>query len=90
MASGQTHEAIRLAEEVHGDLDFDFWEGANEPFRVYHTCIRILMPHDPAATESLRADALANLEQRASRISGADDRIMYLENVARRFGFSLG
>ena len=90
MANGQTDDAIRMAEEVRGGLDVEFWVGANEPFRVYHICIRILMPHDPVATESLRADALANLEQRASRISGANDRIMYMDNVARRFGFSLG
>jgi adenylate cyclase len=81
LAQGDLAQAQAHVEEILSYLESHALDDAEEPFRVYLTCYRILDANqDPRAQETLSV-AYNLLQEQASKIGDKDTRRLFLENV---------
>jgi class 3 adenylate cyclase/predicted ATPase len=81
-ARGDLAQAQAWVEEILSYLQTSRLDGAEEPFRVYLTCIRVLRAsQDPRAADVL-ASAHQLLEEQAAQVADEAQRRAFLENVA--------
>jgi DNA-binding SARP family transcriptional activator len=81
LAQGNLNGARRHVDEILDHLESRSLDGADEPFRVYLTCYRVLRATgDPHAQEFV-SHAYHLLQQRASKIAERDRQHSFLENI---------
>jgi tetratricopeptide (TPR) repeat protein len=75
----QAHSTI---EEILNYLDTDSLDGTDEPFQVYLTCYLVLRDNQDSRAPGILQTAHHLLQEQAAKISDAEMRISFLENVA--------
>jgi DNA-binding IclR family transcriptional regulator len=81
LAQGDLNGARCHVVEILDHLESKSLDGADEPFRVYQTCYRVLRATgDPHAQEFV-SHAYDLLQQRASKIADRDLQHSFLENI---------
>lgn len=81
LAQGEPTQAQRLVSDVLAALDAEALAQANEPFRLYLTCYRVLQATGDQRATPLLAQAHQRLEQLAARITDEALRHSYLHTV---------
>lgn len=81
LARGETAVARLHVEEILDHLESKSLDGADEPFRVYLTCHRVLQATDDPRAQQLLAAAYDLLQQRASMIGDEQLQQSFLENI---------
>jgi DNA-binding SARP family transcriptional activator len=81
LAQGDLNGARRHADEILDHLESRSLDGADEPFRVYLTCYRVLRATGDPRAQKLISHAHHLLQQRASKIADRDLRQSFLENI---------
>ena len=79
---GDLAQAQACTEEILNHLKAGSLYGADEPFRVYLTCYRVLRAAGDARAQAILETAHCLLQERAARISDEKLRHSFLENVA--------
>jgi predicted ATPase/Tfp pilus assembly protein PilF len=81
LAQGELAPTRQYVEEILQHLELGNLEGADEPFRVYLTCYRVLWAHDDPRAPGILRMAHDLLQARAAMIG--DERLQrsFLENV---------
>lgn len=81
LLKGDQSEALRIVETLLHFLTNDSFDGADEPFRIYLTCYRVLQATDDHRATPLLAQANQRLQQFAALITDEPLRHSYLYNV---------
>jgi tetratricopeptide (TPR) repeat protein len=81
LAQREPASARQYVEEILRHLETGNLEGADEPFRVYLTCYRVLQTHDDPRAPGILRTAHDLLQARAMAISDEHLRRSFLENV---------
>jgi adenylate cyclase len=82
LARGDAVQALVQVEEILAYLETGSLDGADEPFRVYLTCYRVLRDGEDPRAEEVLTTAHSLLQGRAARIQDEELRRSFLENVA--------
>ena len=82
LAQGDLPQALSQVEEILSFLETGTLDGTDEPFQVYLTCYRVLRANQDGRAAPILTTAYRLLQERATRISAADMRRLFLENVA--------
>jgi tetratricopeptide (TPR) repeat protein len=82
LAQGDAIGAQLQVEQILDHLASKSLDGADEPFRVYLTCYRVLRATNDPRAEEILSSAHGLLEQRASKIGDQELRQSFLENIA--------
>ncbi|MGD8475003.1 MAG: BTAD domain-containing putative transcriptional regulator, partial [Anaerolineae bacterium] len=81
LAQGDTDGARLQVEQILDHLESGSLDGADEPFRIYYTCYRVLSaPDDPRAQDVL-STAYRLLQEQASKIGDQELRRSFLQNI---------
>ncbi len=81
LAQGDLILALSQVEEIMSYLETSALDGMDEPLRVYLTCYRVLRANQDGRARSILTTAYHLLQERAARISDAQMRRLFLENV---------
>ncbi len=81
LALGNSADALAAVEEIMAYLELHSLDGADEPFRVYWTCIQVLQAAGDARAAGLWQSARAQLRARAEKITDAALRKSFLSEV---------
>jgi hypothetical protein len=81
LAQGEPTQAQRLVSDVLAALDAEALAQANEPFRIYLTCYRVLQATGDQRATPLLVQAHQRLQQLAARITDEALRHSYLHTV---------
>jgi hypothetical protein len=82
LAQGNLAQAQAQVEEILSHLETRTLDGTEEPFRVYLTCYRVLRANQAPHAKDILNTAHRLLQKRAAKISDAEMRRSFLENVA--------
>jgi tetratricopeptide (TPR) repeat protein len=82
LARGDTGKAQAHVEEILLHLEDNTVEGADEPFRVFLTCYRVLHANQDPRAGAILEKAHGLLQEWAARIADDELRRSFLENVA--------
>jgi len=82
LTQGKLAQALSHVDEILSHLENNTLDGAEEPFRVYLTCYRVLQDNRDPRAAAILDTAHCLLQERAAKISEEELRRSFLENVA--------
>lgn len=82
LSQGDLPQAHHAVEEILRFLETESLDGADQPFRVYLTCVQVLQALQDSRAEPILNEALVLLRERADHIEDDRLRCSYLEEVA--------
>ncbi|MGC9333846.1 MAG: tetratricopeptide repeat protein, partial [Anaerolineae bacterium] len=81
LAQGDAEGARLQVEEILAHLESKSLDGADEPFRIYYTCYRILSATDDPRAQDVLYTAYHLLQKQASKIGEQELRRSFLQNI---------
>ncbi len=82
LAQGRLAQALAQVEEILSYLEHNSVADAEEPFRIYLTCYRVLQANQDARAQAILKTAHTLLQETAAKIGDEAMRRLFLENVA--------